>query len=246
MHPELVMQPEIARAGSFWRSRLNAFLLASLLAHAAIIVGLPDFLPRFDPPGASALEVTILGPQPVPAPAAAPEPPQARTPEEPMVKAPRPEPEKKPAQDTRQAASGGPAAGPAAPPADTEILGSFSVAPSRGIAPLAAVPDVAAEAATVQVTPPSFDAAYLSNPAPQYPQAARRAGQQGTVTLRVMVLRNGLPSKVEIEKSSGSKLLDVAAQDAVWGWRFVPARHGTDPIESWVLVPVVFRLEGAL
>jgi protein TonB len=32
----------------------------------------------------------------------------------------------------------------------------------------------------------------------------------------------------------------------VWGWRFVPARHGTDPVESWVLVPVVFRLEGTL
>jgi protein TonB len=246
MHPELVMHPEIARAGSFWRSRLNAFLLASLLAHVAIIIGLPDFLPRFDPPGASALEVTILAPQPIPAPAAAPEPPQARPPGEPIARAPRPEPEKKALPDTRQAAGGAPAAGPAAQTQDTEIVGSFPVAPSRGIAPLAAVPDPAAAAATLQVTPPSFDAAYLSNPAPQYPQAARRAGQQGTVTLRVLVLRNGLPSRVELEKSSGSKLLDAAAQDAVWGWRFVPARHGTDPVESWVLVPVVFRLEGTL
>ncbi len=245
MHSELAMPTEFARAGSFWRSqRLQAFLLASLLAHAAIILGLPDFLPRFDAPAASALEVTILGPQPLPAPAAAPEPPQARPPDEPVARAPRTEPARKPLPDRAPAAA--PATGPAAPAPDTEIVGSFSVAPSRGLAPLGAVPDAAAEAATLQVTPPSFDASYLSNPAPQYPQAARRAGQQGTVTLRVMVLRNGLPSKVEIEKSSGSRLLDVAAQDAVWGWRFAPARQGADPVESWVLVPVVFRLEGSL
>ena len=95
------------------------------------------------------------------------------------------------------------------------------------------------------MTPPSFDAVYLSNPAPVYPPAARRAGEQGTVMLRVLVKRDGLPSRVEIEKSSGSLLLDTAARNAVWGWRFAPARQGADSIESWVLVPVVFRLEGS-
>lgn len=242
MHPELVMHPEIARAGSFWRSRLSAFLLASLLAHVAIIIGLPDFLPRFDPPGASALEVTILAPQPVPAPVTAPEPLQARPRDEPIARAPRPQPEKRPVQAAGQPAGGGPAA---AQVQDSEMGDSSPAAPSPGTAQLAQGPDPAAGAAP-PVTPPSFDAAYLSNPAPPYPQAARRAGQQGTVTLRVLVLRTGLPSRVELEKSSGSRLLDVAAQDAVRGWRFVPARRGTDPVESWVLVPVVFRLEGAL
>jgi protein TonB len=236
------MPSEVARAGSFWRSRrLHAFLLASLAAHAAIIIGLPDFLPRFDLPTPAALEVTILAPRPVPAPVTTPAPSQAQRPDEPIAKAPRPQPDKKPVQDTRQAPSSMPSAGPPAPVPDAEV----AVAPSRATAPLAQVPDPAPGAAA-PVTPPSFDAAYLSNPAPPYPQAARRAGQQGTVTLRVLVLRSGLPSRVELEKSSGSKVLDVAAQDAVRGWRFVPARHGTDPVESWVLVPVVFRLEGAL
>ena len=236
------MPSEIARAGSLWRSRrLHAFLLASLAAHAAIIIGLPDFLPRFDLPPSAALEVTILAPQPVPAPVTAPEPSQARRPDEPVAKAPRPQPDKKPVQAARQTTGGEPAA---AQGQDTGITDSSPAAPSRGAAPLAQVPDPVPGAAA-PVTPPSFDAAYLSNPAPPYPQAARRAGQQGTVTLRVLVLRSGLPSRVELEKSSGSKALDVAAQDAVRGWRFVPARHGTDPVESWVLVPVVFRLEGA-
>jgi protein TonB len=85
----------------------------------------------------------------------------------------------------------------------------------------------------------------LRSPAPRYPDAARRAGQQGTVTLRVLVTREGLPARVGVEKSSGSPYLDNAAVEAVKAWRFTPARQGAERIESWMLVPVVFRLEGA-
>ena len=224
---------------------LHAFLLVSVLAHAAVIVGLPDFLPQFAPPAERVLEVTILAPQPMPAPAPTPEPEQARPVEEPRAVQPRPEPVKQPVQETAKPAAGVPAPTAAPQSQDAEVVGSFSIGSSRGIAPLATVPDPAAEAAAQQVTPPIFDAAYLKNPEPPYPPAAVRAGQQGTVMLRVMVKRDGLPSKVEIEKSSGHRLLDAAAQDQVWSWRFVPARHGTDPVESWVMVPVVFRLKEA-
>jgi protein TonB len=99
------------------------------------------------------------------------------------------------------------------------------------------------EVASVAPTLPGFSAAYLRNPAPRYPVAARRAGEQGTVTLRVLVMRDGQPARVDVEKSSGSAHLDAAALEAVKVWRFVPARQGTDAIESWVLVPIVFRLE---
>ena len=244
------MHPDIARAGSFWRSRrLTAFLLASLLAHAAAIIGLPDFLPQFAGPGPSVIEVTILAPQPLPEAPARPQPdspPQVRPADEPTpVRRPRRDLEKPPApQSARPGGGAQPSASATAQ--DSETSGSPPAAPSTGTAPPARAPEPAAEAARQPVTPPSFNAAYLSNPAPQYPPAARRAGQQGTVTLRVMVRRDGVPSRVEIEKSSGSRLLDTAAQDAVWAWRFVPARQGTDPVESWVLVPVVFRLEGSL
>jgi periplasmic protein TonB len=94
------------------------------------------------------------------------------------------------------------------------------------------------------VTPPRFNAAYLRNPAPRYPIAARRAGEQGTVMLKVLVSREGRSALVDIETSSGSARLDSAAREAVKSWRFVPARRGAEPVESWVLVPVVFRLEG--
>ena len=35
-----------------------------------------------------------------------------------------------------------------------------------------------------------------------------------------------------------------AAREAVARWRFVPARRGDIAIESWVLVPIVFKLQG--
>jgi len=84
----------------------------------------------------------------------------------------------------------------------------------------------------------------IAAPAPRYPLASRRSGEQGTVTLRVLVTREGLPARVDVEKSSGSPHLDAAALQAVKAWRFTPARQSQNAIESWMLVPVVFRLEG--
>lgn len=222
---------------------LTAFLAASLLAHLAIIIGFPDFFPQFSAPETGVIEVTILEPQRVPAPAVEPQPEQARAVETPK---PRPSQRKEARQPAAKPAARSPAPATPSPTPDTEAEGSLSAGPPREAAPPATGPEPSAKAPARQVTPPVFDAAYLSNPAPQYPPAARRAGQQGTVRLRVTVKRDGLPSRVDIEKSSGYRLLDAAARDQVWNWRFVPARQGTDAIESSVVVPVVFRLEGSL
>ena len=92
-------------------------------------------------------------------------------------------------------------------------------------------------------SPPDFRAAYLRNPPPGYPAAARRNGEEGTVTLRVLVSAEGAPREVALERSSGSSLLDAAALATVKTWRFVPARRGGEAQEAWVLVPIVFRLE---
>ncbi len=92
------------------------------------------------------------------------------------------------------------------------------------------------------VTEPQFDADYLRNPPPVYPQRARRRGAEGKVMLEVAVTREGDARDVFIARSSGSGILDEAARDAVQRWRFIPARRGSELVEARVIVPVEFRL----
>lgn len=61
--------------------------------------------------------------------------------------------------------------------------------------------------------------------------------------LRVRVLADGAAGAVEIAEGSGHPRLDDAARDAVRSWRFVPASRGDLKIDSWLNVPIVFRLE---
>jgi protein TonB len=96
----------------------------------------------------------------------------------------------------------------------------------------------------VPITPPRFNADYLQNPAPPYPPLARRMGEQGKVVLRVLVSVEGIAERVELKSSSGSSRLDQSALTTVKGWRFVPARQGEQKLAAWVLVPIVFTLEG--
>ncbi|MES2563823.1 MAG: TonB family protein [Pseudomonadota bacterium] len=98
-------------------------------------------------------------------------------------------------------------------------------------------------AAPERTSPPVFNAAYLRNPEPRYPISARRRGEQGTVVLKVLVTREGTAASVSVDKGSGSVALDQAALETVRTWRFTPARRGAEPIDSSVLVPIVFRLE---
>jgi protein TonB len=79
-------------------------------------------------------------------------------------------------------------------------------------------------------------------PWPAYPESARREGREGNVLLRVLVDGQGRSKQVEINRSSGSDALDRAAAEAIKRWRFYPARQGEHPVESWVRIPIEFRL----
>lgn len=107
-----------------------------------------------------------------------------------------------------------------------------------------APPAPAPAAPAVSQSQPRFDADYLSNPAPAYPAMSRRLGEEGKVVLRVFVEPAGRPNQIEIKASSGSPRLDQAAQEAVWRWKFIPARRGDEAVGAWVLVPIVFNLRG--
>ncbi len=93
-----------------------------------------------------------------------------------------------------------------------------------------------------RVKPPHHNVAYLDNPPPAYPPAARRMRLEGLAIVRALVSAEGKVESMKIEKTSGSDLLDDAAQRAVKGWRFVPARIGTEAVAHWVDIPIQFRL----
>lgn len=85
-------------------------------------------------------------------------------------------------------------------------------------------------------------AKYRETPKPAYPESARREGKEGRVLLRVLVDREGNSKNVEVSGSSGSETLDRAATEAIRRWRFSPAHYGDIPVESWVRIPIDFRL----
>ncbi len=78
---------------------------------------------------------------------------------------------------------------------------------------------------------------------PEYPRKARRAGWEGTTTLKVHVDHRGRSDRVMVERTSGFDLLDAAAVAAVRRWIFHPAHNGDRTVSGWVKIPVVFKLK---
>lgn len=75
---------------------------------------------------------------------------------------------------------------------------------------------------------------------PVYPEQARRAGIEGTVTVNALIGRDGLVKDTRVSRSIPP--LDEAALAAVRKWRFSPARAHDKPVAVWVAVPVRFAL----
>ncbi len=125
--------------------------------------------------------------------------------------------------------------------AQTDAPAAIAETPGAVQAPISSAPS--APPAPVTVSQPRFDADYLSNPAPAYPPLSRRMGEEGKVLLRVHVEPAGRPSQIEVKTTSGSPRLDQAALEAVWRWKFVPAKRGDEAVAAWVLVPITFTLK---
>lgn len=85
---------------------------------------------------------------------------------------------------------------------------------------------------------------YKKNPPPVYPRQALLRSMEGVIILVVYINKEGLPTSIEVEKSSGFYLLDRAAVKAVWKWQFVSAKRGRISVDSKVRVPVQFRIGG--
>lgn len=89
---------------------------------------------------------------------------------------------------------------------------------------------------------PSVQQSYGEIAAIPYPIRGRKQQLEGKVMLRVLVSENGDPLKVEVETSSGHRVLDMAALKGVKKWKFNPGYKSGQPIQGWVLVPINFSL----
>jgi len=194
-------------------------LILSLLAHLVVLYFISHHSKSETkpPPIMETVSITMLAPE---TQAIQPEPPTPEPPRESKVKPvvqQTPEPVRSTAPSTMPVAETTPAP---SPPVQTT-----QAAPS----PI--------------VTEPRFDAAYLNNPAPVYPNMSRRLRETGMVQLRVRVDSAGLPTNVVLAKSCGYSRLDDAALAAVRRWKFQPATRDGVAIEATVVVPIEFSLE---
>jgi len=91
--------------------------------------------------------------------------------------------------------------------------------------------------APVVLTPAEEARVLLVAPRPEYPIQARRARVSGSGWFQMIVSKAGYVTEVRVIKSTGSKILDAAAIQALLKWRF---KTGTG-IER-ANQPITFRL----
>lgn len=84
---------------------------------------------------------------------------------------------------------------------------------------------------------------FLVPPSTIYPSRSRKAGEQGSVMVRVFVDVAGRPAQVTLESSSGHSALDEAALSAVRAAQFRPYTEGGIARTVWVRVPINFVLQ---
>lgn len=245
-----------------WRRPALLALLISL--HAALLYGMSRLTvahPATSP--ASVMMVSLVENAPAPA-APAPEPTPATAPAPAVQRqtTPRPKatipvnraepvsPAVQPARLTPDPGAPAPATPPAASPAPESAPAATTVA--KPAAPSttgpATTPATGSNRSSEDEAPgPRLvsGVAYLREPAPEFPAASRRLGEQGTVMVKVLVDEQGHAAEVQIHRSSGFNRLDRAASRAVAQAVFRPYSINGRAQSAWTIVPIHFKLEAA-
>lgn len=195
------------------------------------------------------LHVLLLGQLLMPAPAPflrEPAPPISPSVDlEPLPPAPIRPPEPPPAQITpvRQQITPPPVRIPAPVVTPPQTI----VATAAHVEPSAEPPAVVAPwqpPAETSIAAPSEALTVLRTSQPVYPHAALLRGIGGVVQLRIRVDIHGRAAEVQVQGSSGHRMLDDAAVRAVRrGWRFQPATVNGVAVERWGTVDIRFRID---
>ena len=80
-------------------------------------------------------------------------------------------------------------------------------------------------------------------PRPEYPELSVRRGEEGQVLCTIHIDAAGHVTGVDVLRSSGHPRLDLAAQEALAKWRFLPARKDGVAVPCRVPHAVTFKLE---
>jgi protein TonB len=76
-----------------------------------------------------------------------------------------------------------------------------------------------------------------------YPDASRRANEEGTCRVKITVAADGRITDASIEASSGFPRLDEACLKGVRGQRVLPATEDGKPVELTTIVPITWKLK---
>src|ERR1700737_413282 len=110
-------------------------------------------------------------------------------------------------------------------------------------APVAPAPVAAAPVVQHASTPPRQDPKHpLKIGEEYYPDASKRANEEGRCTVQVTVSADGRITNETIQASSGFPRLDDACLKGVHGQRVIPATEDGKPVEKTVSIPIVWKL----
>jgi protein TonB len=134
----------------------------------------------------------------------------------------------------------------ATPPEPTVTAVQQTDAPPQPAMPVAAATDAPpatnASANTGQMHSAVFADAN-SCALPNYPASAARDGETGTTTLALLVGVDGRVSSARIQQSSGSRVLDRAALNALSLCKFKPAMNNGAAEAGWAQMAYVWKLD---
>jgi protein TonB len=77
---------------------------------------------------------------------------------------------------------------------------------------------------------------------PGYPSGQLRLGEEGVVSVRVLVGANGRAKRLELISTPHRDFWNSTRRHALKKWRFKPATKGGKPYESWITLKVRFTI----
>lgn len=82
----------------------------------------------------------------------------------------------------------------------------------------------------------------ISRRFPRYPAEAEAQGLEGVVVVRLLIDAEGRVETARVVRAEPPGVFEEAAEAAVRGWRFTPARDGGQAVPVWARQTLRFEL----